>query len=592
MLACLIHSIDSIVPCSKKRTSVPSEGTPKHEQGRGTRFPPARMEEAARAKDARDMEEVGVSELAPQHRVDDAMHDEAAVKDVDEDDEEGAKGTATTKNSKRKREEEGGPPGHVEDEVARPPLPAVRRSNEEDEDEDEDEMDEVEVEDTNAGHDNAADGEAEDEDGVAEPEQHRDDDETQGSAENEEIEEEQESVITIINYDLWAKQDYEENMKRRSTVEGEESGQGGNNHNRLNNNDNNNKRKKNKQKHRPHPPPDLGTVATRTRHQQKAIASTWQQPITILIHIMSYADPETIRMLCCVSQQFYDLITHNPGMEQNRVIPLLQISPSEEKGDAGRLERLLKQLVQNQNRVHHIREVKVMGDGYNFLYKNEIDSDRDRLIETLRQRFTGVVALDLSSPTITSFPYANDYFLWVLKKMLPNLQEINLSNLDLQSYQLENVFKTCSRLEKITCNHNSDQLVCHPQTYMDGKDMSPAKNLTELYMDGSQFFAWGALLKKLSDLENDKYSDIFLFHKCGKGLERVSIKNAKYKIAVRCRTTSRLVWEIENFPQNVLIKFVRNTPTLKWLRSDLTQDNIEMLRSEQEQRFSKIKFVQ
>ena len=89
----------------------------------------------------------------------------------------------------------------------------------------------------------------------------------------------------------------------------------------------------------------------------------------------------------------------------------------------------------------------------------------------------------------------------------------------------------------------------------------------------------GGALKKLSSLENDEYSDIFLFHKCSKELERVSIKNITHGGCF-------------SVPQNLMIKFVQNTPTLKWLRSDLTQDNIEMLQSEQEQRFSKIEFVQ
>ena len=53
--------------------------------------------------------------------------------------------------------------------------------------------------------------------------------------------------------------------------------------------------------------------------------------------------------------------------------------------------------------------------------------------------------------------------------MLPNLREINLSNTDIQSYQLEAFAKECSRLEKITYNHSSDSWI-----YMDGKFMSQA----------------------------------------------------------------------------------------------------------------------
>ena len=68
-----------------------------------------------------------------------------------------------------------------------------------------------------------------------------------------------------------------------------------------------------------------------------------------------------------------------------------------------------------------------------------------------------------------------------------------------------------------------------------------------------------------------------MFHYCCKALERVSIRNMKF----------RIFWgddnddDDEDFTQNLLIKFVRNAPpTLHWFRSDLTPDNITMLRME------------
>ena len=56
-------------------------------------------------------------------------------------------------------------------------------------------------------------------------------------------------------------------------------------------------------------------------------------------------------------------------------------------------------------------------------------------------------------------------------------------------------------------------------------------------------------------------------------LEKISIQNAMYgrnNTATRC-----------HLPQTALIKFIRNAPrSLCWFRSDLSQDNIDMLRSE------------
>ena len=86
-------------------------------------------------------------------------------------------------------------------------------------------------------------------------------------------------------------------------------------------------------------------------------------------------------------------------------------------------------------------------------------------------------------------------------------------------------------------------------------------------MDDSNFGILYEQDKAMSDLNNQ--STIFLFHKCkSQFLERVSIRNAKYKGGV-C------------IPQNFLIIFFQNTSSkLIWFRSNLTQENIEMLTKE------------
>ena len=90
---------------------------------------------------------------------------------------------------------------------------------------------------------------------------------------------------------------------------------------------------------------------------------------------------------------------------------------------------------------------------------------------------------------------------------------------------------------------------------MDGGDMRCATNLKEIYMDGAQFcgFSHG----------NEDDPGIFLFHECSSKVERISIRNAR------------------NITQKMLIKFIREAPTsLRWFRSDLTPENMTMLRLE------------
>ena len=61
-----------------------------------------------------------------------------------------------------------------------------------------------------------------------------------------------------------------------------------------------------------------------------------------------------------------------------------------------------------------------------------------------------------------------------------------------------------------------------------------------------------------------------MFHHCCKSLERVSVWNMRYHSDWR-----------DDDKQNALIRFVRNAPsTLRWFRSDLTPDNMTMLRME------------
>ena len=67
----------------------------------------------------------------------------------------------------------------------------------------------------------------------------------------------------------------------------------------------------------------------------------------------------------------------------------------------------------------------------------------------------------------------------------------------------------------------------------------------------------------------------FLFHKCSKNLERVFIKN--FLIVTNTFLTPFLPADIR---QAVLVKFVRNSPSLQYFSSDLTMANITMLQSE------------
>ena len=105
--------------------------------------------------------------------------------------------------------------------------------------------------------------------------------------------------------------------------------------------------------------------------------------------------------------------------------------------------------------------------------------------------------------------------------------------------------------------------------------MKDAANVKETYIDDSTFFGASAGRRALFlDLEDDEQSNFFLFYKCSNKLERVSIRNGTwYDYESDVKKTVVV-------PQTALIKFVRNALSLKWFRSNLSHENMDMLQSE------------
>ena len=99
--------------------------------------------------------------------------------------------------------------------------------------------------------------------------------------------------------------------------------------------------------------------------------------------------------------------------------------------------------------------------------------------------------------------------------------------------------------------------------------MSDSRYLKEIHMNNVVFCIHLRDGNKMSDLNNHR--EMFIFHHCCKALERVSILNMKFDVQHPFLST---------FIQNILIKFVRNVPSLRWFRSDLTSENMTMLRRE------------
>ena len=140
---------------------------------------------------------------------------------------------------------------------------------------------------------------------------------------------------------------------------------------------------------------------------------------------------------------------------------------------------------------------------------------------------------------------SDDSFPCILRNILPNLREINLSNTSFDYEVFLDFPQKCMHLNKITWNN----IRYDSNVSITGEDMRYENNLTQICMDDSIFRA-GFYCKWMSNLEDVKYSTIYPFHALTSSvLERVSIRNARW---FPRKYPSKKI-ETFNIPQNSLI---------------------------------------
>ena len=295
--------------------------------------------------------------------------------------------------------------------------------------------------------------------------------------------------------------------------------------------------------------------------------STWAiTPIPILILIFKYLDQYGLMKASTLSKQCHRIIHTNPGMAQHRIVPVLELSASKNKGDEGRSLRLTRFLLANVNKLQRYRVLKLLDvnkfDEPEFLDAAEFYEHQPFILD-------GIVSFNFSS----LFQLSNVHC-WVVDQllfMLPNLREINLTNIGGEGFDkvLDRLLAGAPQLERITWNNIDSS----SNIYIDGTDMTEATNLREIIMDGS-IFSCGKIetIETMSDLENRPRIFLFCFLE-SQVLERISIRRAKVRVYDQQTYTT--------VPQNALIKFIRNAPrSLRSFRSDLSKENIKLLQLE------------
>jgi len=296
-------------------------------------------------------------------------------------------------------------------------------------------------------------------------------------------------------------------------------------------------------------------------------------PMTARLDIWNFLGEtqEEMRTLTLLSKQS-NLDSKHSGLEwQEQLLPVLEISPTQ----GGSTEQLFHSLLHHHtnNDPHHNKQTTPYRTmTVNDMHKFNKASGKWKFTDT-RIQLDRITSLNISSlPSGTTNVIGNCYhFPYYLAEMLPNLLYLDLSNSHYQSWfnhgrEIQEFTKNCHHLKKITwnnvgTNNNNDGGVI----FLNGIHMKDATNLKVINMDDSDFFVY-MNQDEMSDLNN--HPEKFIFHKCCHALERVSLRNARD--------------EGDNLPikQEALIKFVRSVPTLRWFRSDLRPENIEMLTKE------------
>ena len=356
-------------------------------------------------------------------------------------------------------------------------------------------------------------------------------------------------------------------------------------------------------------------------------------PVSILIRILGYLDNTTLMNMCLVCKQIKTIIWNGQGME-HQLVRILELRPSDNH-DNDRIR--MQTFFDNMNRYVQDDTKKRMLQGYQhwkiydpkrIIQYMACDNNLEKFAQNVR--LNGIVSLDVSSPVPTTCVLPWPKFFRLISFVVPNLRHLDLSKTRMSTTTPKHFITAISGhlpfLETIkwndlpTWSHDS-------RLTADGAGLESIRTLKEFHLDNNKFSSYSRIqnnggnnndndgddnprlldlrvlypslfrihhpqlrlgdngtntaavpteFEAMSDL--NKHPQTFLFYKlCHKALEGVSIRNM----------TACFFDDGENhplhhpLPQTALVKFVRNAPTtLKWFRSDLTQDNITMLQSE------------
>ena len=298
-----------------------------------------------------------------------------------------------------------------------------------------------------------------------------------------------------------------------------------------------------------------------------------QLPDDCRVYALSFFDPETVKMMSCVSKQ-----CNTDCWKACTITPrdILETLDDEERDDEEYdSEKFFYEFFYNRAddwahpflRVNDVHKLSWIEDS--------LRDEHERIRTKVRARFDNVVSLDVSfnEPPerdefgdvcgVRSVSIQCSEILQYLLEMCQNVRVIDSTRMSFGCMEIERN----STVEKVTASHTEYLKIL-------GTEFQHFDSLKELYMDDCTFFVdvgcRESVLINLDYVGRPCYPECYIFQYL-KSIERLSIRNARFKSWVCVR----------DIPQLALIKFVRKAPpSLKWFRSNLTQTNINMLRQD------------
>jgi hypothetical protein len=214
-------------------------------------------------------------------------------------------------------------------------------------------------------------------------------------------------------------------------------------------------------------------------NQVPSVLTLMSLPVPVRVTIFNMLGQQTqeeLTDLTLVSKQVYE-DCKRPGIEW-KIIPTIEIRPRQQQGDdmiRGRvfMRNLTRHLQNNETNEKlpcylHVRMQNIHKFNAEYIGQND-----DELFEIAKSiQLDGVLSLDISSLSARTIHFTNSFPL-ALSNILPNLLEINISNLDLYCGSLSKISRNCPFLEKVMWNNVNEA----SHVYLNGHGMHLCNNL-------------------------------------------------------------------------------------------------------------------